>query len=123
MAGKDFGGLIRLRLSSSETFSLRGTMNVRTSGRSVEAIVNQDRSTDRVSTLTPYSFEMSFADAGQNMDALMKADRFDATFIEDDTGVSHYYTRCFFTGEPSINRMNGEVTGVSGAAETYVRKG
>jgi len=123
MAGKDYGGQIRLRLSNGETFSLRGTMTLMTAGRSVEAVVNQDRSTDRVSTLTPYAFEMSFADKGQNMQALMTADRFDATFIEDDAGVSHYYTRAFFTGEPSINRMNGEVTGMSGAAETYVRKG
>lgn len=123
MAGKDFGGQIRLRLSNGETFSLRGTMNLKTAGRSVEAVVNQDRSTDRVMTLTAYAFEMSFADKGQDLDTLMKADRFDATFIEDETGVSHYYSRCFFTGEPSSNRINGEVTGVSGAAETYVRKG
>ena len=123
MAGKDYGGQIRLRLSSGESLSLRGTMTLMTAGRSVEAVVNQDRSTDRVSTLTPYAFEMSFADTGEDMEALMKADRFDATFIEDDTGVSHYYTRAFFTGEPSINRMNGEVTGLAGAAEAYVSKG
>ncbi|WP_052161065.1 phage tail tube protein [Hoeflea sp. BAL378] len=123
MAGKDYGGLIRFRLSSGATFSLRGTINLKTAGRSIEAIVNQDRSTDRVETLTPYAFEISFADRGDDLEALMKADRFDATFIEDDTGVSHYYTRSFFVGEPSSNRMNGEVTGVSGAAEAYVRKG
>lgn len=123
MAGKDYGGQIRFRLSNGATFSLRGTMNLKTAGRSVEAVVNQDRSTDRVETLTPYAFEISFADKGENLEALMKADRFDATFIEDDTGVSHYYTRAFMTGEPSINRMNGEVTGLTGAAETYARKG
>jgi len=123
MAGKDYGGQIRLRLSSGETFSLRGTMNLKTAGRSVEAVVNQDRSTDRVATLTPYAFEISFKDDGKSFDALMKADRFDATFIEDNNGVSHYYTSSFFTGEPSSNRINGEVTGVAGAAESYVRKG
>lgn len=123
MAGNNYGGQIRLRLSNGDTFSLRGTMTLMTSGRSVEALVNQDRSTDRVSTLTPYSFEFTCADVGQDFDALMKADRFDATFIEDDNSVSHYYTRCFFTGQPSINRMNGEVSGLTGAAETYTRKG
>jgi hypothetical protein len=123
MAGKDYGGQIRFRLSNGETFSLRGTMNVKSAGRSVEAVVNQDRSTDRVETLTPYGFEISFADRGQDLEALMKSDRFDATSIEDDTGVSHYFTRCFFVGEPTSNRMNGEVTGVAGAAEKYVRKG
>jgi hypothetical protein len=123
MAGKDYGGQIRFRLSNGETFSLRGTMNVKSAGRSVEAVVNQDRSTDRVETLTPYGFEISFADRGQDLEALMKSERFDATSIEDDTGVSHYFTRCFFVGEPTSNRMNGEVSGVSGAAEKYVRKG
>jgi len=123
MAGKDFGGTVRLRLSSGETFSLRGTMTLKTSGRSVEAVMNQDGTIDRVATRMPYAFEMSFADAGQNMEAMMKADRFDATFIEEDNGKSHYYTNAFFTGEPSINRINGEVTGLSGAAEKYVAKG
>lgn len=123
MAGKDYGGQIRFRLSNGENFSLRGTMNIKTAGRTVEAVVNQDRSTDRVETLAAFAFEVSFADRGQDLEALMKADRFDATFIEDDNGVSHYFTRSFLVGDPSINRMNGEVTGVSGAAETYIRKG
>ncbi len=123
MAGNDYGGQIRFRTSSGLTFSLRGTMNLKTSGVSVEAVVNQDRSTDRVSTLTPYGWEMSCADGGQDMEALMQADRFDATFIEDKTGVSHYFTRSFFTGDPSTNRMNGEISGLSGAAESYARKG
>lgn len=123
MAGKDYGGLIRFRLSNGTTLSLRGTMNLKTAGRSVEAVVNQDRSTDRIETLTPYGFELSFADRGEDLEALMKSDRFDATSIEDDTGVSHYFTRAFFVGDPTTNRMNGEVTGVSGAAEDYNRKG
>ncbi|EDQ33950.1 hypothetical protein HPDFL43_05835 [Hoeflea phototrophica DFL-43] len=123
MAGKDFGGQIRLRLSNGTSLSLRGTMTLKTTGRVVEAIRNQDGSIDRVSTLAPYGWEITCKDDGQDFEALLKADRFDATFIEDDNGKSHYYTRAFFVGDTSINRMNGEVSGLGGAAETYKSKG
>lgn len=121
MSNNDYGGLIRLRLSTGQEFALRGTATLRTAGRSAEAIVNQNRSTDRVSTLTPFAFDITFADRGLDYEALMKADRFDVTWIEEDNGVTHYYTSAFMTGEPSINRMNGEVSGLSGAAENYTR--
>jgi len=121
--GNDYGGLVRLKLSTGAEIALRGTMTLMTAGRSAEAVVNQNRTTDRVVTLTAYGFEISFADRGENLDELMRAARFDATFIEEDTGVTHYYTRCFLTGSPSVNRLNGEVTGITGAAESYDRKG
>ena len=55
-------------------------------------------------------------------DALMRSDRFNVTFSEDFTGVTHYFTRAFLTGDPAINRINGEVSGISGSAEAYERK-
>lgn len=122
MGAKDYGGQIECRFSDGTTLSLRGTLNLMTAGRSNEALVNQDASVDRVSTLQAPRFEMSFADRGADWQRLMK-ERFDVTFIERDNGVTHYFTRSFMTGEPTINRINGEVTGLTGAAEVYARKG
>lgn len=122
MGANDYGGDIKCRFSDGTVLSLRGTLNLMTAGRSNEAIVNQDGSVDRVATPQAARFEMSFADRGENWRRLMK-ERFDATFIEPDNGVTHFFTRSFMTGEPKINRINGEVTGLTGAAEVYDRKG
>ncbi|MDI7864298.1 phage tail tube protein [Rhizobiaceae bacterium n13] len=121
MGNKDFGGHITMRLSTGELFSLRGTLNMNTAGQSNEAVTNQDGSVDRVATVQPKRAEISFADRGVDYDALMKADRFNVTVEEDFTGVSHYFTGAFVVGDPQVNRMNGEVTGLSIAAEKYNR--
>ncbi|MFD1328294.1 phage tail tube protein [Mycoplana ramosa] len=119
MGKKDFGGLIRMKLSSGEVISLRGTLNMNTSGVSSEAIANQDGSVDRTMTPQPRRAEFTFADRGLNHDKLMKSDRFNVTFIEDTTGVTHFFTKAFLVGDPQKNRINGEVTGLSIAAEGY----
>lgn len=119
MGKKDFGGVIRMRLSSGEQISLRGTLNMNTAGISVEATTNQDGSVDRVMTPTARTAEFTFADRGLDHDKLMKSDRFNVTFIEDQTGVTHYFTGAFLVGAPVKNRINGEVTGISIAAEGY----
>ncbi|MBB3315117.1 hypothetical protein FHT77_000959 [Rhizobium sp. BK181] len=119
--GQNFGGRISLRLSTGEMFPLRGTLNLNTAGQSNEAVTNQDGSVDRVGTVQPRSAEISFADKGIDYDALMKADRFNVTVIEDFTGVTHYFTDAFVVGNPQQNRVNGEVTGLSISAEKYNR--
>lgn len=122
MAGKDYGGKMSFTLNDGTIFRKRGTFRVMTAGRENEAVTNQDGSNDRVMTLTAYGFEVTFADDGQDMEALLKAPRFDARFVEDDTGVTHVYTSAFFVGTPTTDRVNGEVTGLSGAADEYIRK-
>jgi len=123
MGKNDFGGKIECRFSDGTILSLRGTMAIMTAGVSVEAVTNQDATVDRVSTPQPRRFEMTFADRGLDMHRLMTGERFDVTFLERDNGVTHYFTSCFLTGDPSTDRRTGEVTGVSGAAESYARKG
>lgn len=119
MGKKDFGGKIRVRLSSGELIPLRGTLSMMTAGVSAEAVTNQDGSVDRTMTPQPRTAEFTFADRGINHDKLMRSDRFNVTFIEDDTGVTHYFTRAFVVGNPAKNRINGEVSGCSIAAEAY----
>ncbi|OWV94267.1 hypothetical protein ATY81_12510 [Rhizobium sp. R72] len=121
MGTKDFGGHMTLRLSSGEAISLRGTLNMNSAGQSNEAVVNQDGSVDRVATVQARRAEISFADRGIDYDALLKADRFNATFIEQFTGVTHYFTDAFVVGDPQVNRMNGEVSSFSIYSEKYTR--
>ncbi|WP_313194604.1 phage tail tube protein [Shinella zoogloeoides] len=119
MGKKDFGGVIRMRLSTGDLIPLRGTLNMSTAGVSTEAVTNQDGSVDRTMTPTPRRAEITFADRGLDHDQIMKSDRFNVTFIEENTGVTHYFTRAFLVGEPMKNRITGEVTGISIAAEAY----
>ncbi|RAX42402.1 phage tail tube protein [Rhizobium tropici] len=121
MAGKDFGGIINVRLSTGTTFSLRGTLNINPSRLSTEAVTNQDGSVDRTGTVQPARVELNFADRGIDYNALMQSARFNITFIEDFTGVTHYFTSAFMVGDPQSNRQTGEVTGISIAAEKYSR--
>lgn len=119
--GQKYGGKIVVRLSSGEVFSLRGTFGIMPSSQSNEAIVNQDGSVDIVGTPQGRRFELNFADKGIDYDALMKGPRFNVTAIEEFTGVIHYFSDAGMIGDPNINRVNGEVTGLSGIAEGYNR--
>lgn len=123
MSNRDYGGLITVRLSTGEVISLRGTCNINPSRVTVEAVTNQDGSVDRTSTPVPARFEINFADRGINLEKLMKSDRFNVTFDEQSNDVTHYFTRSFMTGDPQINRLTGEVSGISGSAESYTRRG
>lgn len=116
----DHGGNIRVKLSDGTVFVLRGTFNVMASRRSVEAVTNQDGSVDRTATPMAARAEVTLADRGGNYETLMKA-RADYTFIEDDNGVTHYFTNAFLSGEPSVNRLTGEVTGLTVNSDRYSR--
>lgn len=123
MAGKDFGGRMSVRTSSGSTISFRGTFNVMPSRQSVEAITNQDGSTDRIGTPVSPSAELTFKDGGDDLPAIMEAPRQNVVVTEELTGVQHHFISAFFSGQPNINRINGEVTGLSIVAETYRRTG
>jgi hypothetical protein len=123
MAGSDFGGRMSVRLSSGSTISFRGTFNVMPARQSVEAITNQDGSTDRVGTPVSPGAELTFKDSGDNLAAIMEAPRQNIVVSEEFTGVQHHFISAFFSGQPSVNRNNGEVSGLSIVAETYRKTG
>lgn len=123
MSKQDFGGKISLRLSDGDRLSLRSTLTIDTSSVSIEAITNQDGSGDRVATVKMPTAEITFADRGLDYDALLKAPRQNFTFEEEFTDVTFYFTNGFLTGSPSINRINGEVTGIGITAEKIRRRG
>lgn len=123
MAKQDFGGHIFLRLSNGDKISLRSTLTIDPSTVSIEAITNQDGSGDRISTPKMPSAEISFADRGQDYDALLKEPRQNFTFEEEFGDRTFFFTNGFMTGSPSTNRMNGEVTGMQIVAEKITRRG
>lgn len=118
MASK-FGGRMTCRLSSGALISLRGTLTLNPSGQSNEVITNQDGSISAVGTPQARRADFSFEDGGIDYDALMKSDPFNVTFAEEFTGVTHYFTTAIPVGDPSVNRINGEVSGFSIASEGY----
>jgi hypothetical protein len=123
MAGKDFGGKITVTSSLGYKLSLRGTISVMTTAQSNEAITNQDASTDRIMTPVAPSAELSFRDDGGDWQGRMSGQRENLTVVEEQTGVTHLFTGAFWTGRPSINRINGEVSGVQIVADFYRRLG
>jgi len=122
MSGNDFGGRMTARLASGFLLSLRGNFTVMSAGQSNEAITNQDGSTDRVGTPTAPRAEVTFKDASNvDFNVLMTAPRQNFTVHEEFTSVTHYFFNAFFSGEPSSNRLNGELSGLQIVAETYRR--
>jgi hypothetical protein len=115
----DFGGRMTLRLSNGTLIALRANVSMSPSRTSIEPIANQDGSVDRAATVKPGTCEISFADTGMDFDALLSGERFDGTLIEEFSGMTHYFTRSFISGDPIVNRMNGEVTGATLVYEKY----
>ena len=117
MAGKDFGGTMRLTDGAGNLLSLRGTFTVKPAGLSVESVVNQDGTSDRTGSPTAATAEINFADKNVDLSALMRLPRRDISLVEEFTGVTHLFTDGFFTGDPESNRMDGEVSGVGIACD------
>lgn len=112
MAGRDFGGIIEITGEGAISYrlSVRGTLNVNGAHQSNEVVTNQDGSYDRIITPDVAGAELVFVDDGQNWDAILNADRHDVTMVERKTGATHLYTDAVWTGKPSSNRLNGELS-------------
>lgn len=119
MNGADFGGIIRLTDSLGATLSLRGALNIMPNRSSNEAITNQDGTPDRIMTPTHPQAEITVADKGVDLVTFFDGPRRNVTVVEVTTGRIHLFTNAFMIGRPSVNRLNGEVTGIVVAAETY----
>lgn len=123
MAGKDFGGIMKLRTSNGRQLSFRGAFSIQPARNTTEAMTNQDGSVDRVATPKAATAALTFVDKMGGLDAVNLSDREDVTIVEDFTGVTHLFTQAFWTGEPDINRLSGEVTGLGLATDQYRRLG
>lgn len=121
MAGRDFGGEMRLRLADGTNLTMRGNFTLGSSGVSTEAVTNQDGSVSRNVTLKPRTAEVTLEDDGTDVNALMRAPRQDIYLVEEFTGVSHVFTNAFFSGDSAMDRATGEWTGLVINSSDYQR--
>ena len=123
MSGRDFGGRIRVSGSTGYNLSLRGNINVMGAHQSNDKVTGQDGRVDRLITPDAPTAEVTFADDGLNWDQLLSADRHNITIVEEKTGVTHMFTSAFWTGKPSANRLNGEMSSLGITSDFYRRLG
>ena len=107
-------------------YSARGEVTLSRSGVSVAVGTNQDGTLYKTVAPKPKTAKCTFdrfIDANGRKLAfdtnLMLQDNLAATFVEQDTGVTHMLTKGTFVGEITDNLANGEADGVEFAAEEH----
>lgn len=121
MAGKDFGGVIRIKDSLGASVSLRGTLNISPTDRSAEAITDQDGSVDRVITPSAPEVEIAIADKGVDVVDFFQTGRRNVSIVEETNGRIHLVNDAFMAGRPQVNQLTGEVTGIRIVGSSYRR--
>lgn len=121
----DYGGLIKFRLPTGRNLSVRGSVTHNPSPLSYEAVVNHDLSVDR--TVKPEAFRFALSLKMRDTDGnpvdfagLMALDKVDFTFLHDTERTDRTYSRASLLGDPQMDGMTGEVSGITGIAEGYL---
>ncbi|MET3892783.1 hypothetical protein ABIE41_003859 [Bosea sp. OAE506] len=118
-------GLIKFRLPTGQNLSVRGSVTRNPARVSRESVVNLDGTVDRTETPMGYRFALSLQPktaegVGIDFDALMAFDKVTFTFLHDSERVDRTYSRASLIGDPQVDDMTGEVTGITGVAEGYL---
>ena len=122
----DFGGLMRFQVNGSP-LTVRGKVSVNPSNLAATAIANNDGSTSRSLEPKGYRAKVTFEDSqagsatGQDWAVILLGGPYNLSLIEDTTGLTHTWTGARFTGDPEVDRMNGEVTGLEILSPAYAR--
>lgn len=111
---RDFGGEIRINLSTGVSLTLRGTLTETLSGASRTVNRNLDGSTSGQVSLKPYKFDLSLEyNEGIDYDALALAKAISVEIVKTTQGEIVNLSDVMFSGEPSFDAMTGEVSGLS----------
>ncbi len=117
---KNFGGEMTFALSTGQRIVVRGTVEIMPTNLNVEGGANQDGSVYRTAEPTGYSANLTFEDMPNDVwNEIYRASGFNLTLNEIFNGAQHLWTDAGFTGRPSVNRINGEVSGVAILAAAY----
>lgn len=121
----DFGGIFKFRLPTGQNLSVRGSLTFNPARMSAESVVNHDGSVDRTFTPTGYRFGLSLkgkdaSGAAIDFDALLALDKVDFTFLHDTEKVDRTFSRASLIGDPQLDGLTGEVSGITGVAEGYL---
>lgn len=120
------GGRVSIVIKG-RSYSGRGEITIEPSSVEITAEANQDGSVYKTVKPKPFKAAMTFdrfmTPTGEYLkwDAALMLEEFAANFIEDDTNLTHIFTKAGFTGNPSINLATGEVSGVEIAGSGYTR--
>ena len=114
----DFGGVVRFTYGGTPLV-MRGKLTTDPASVKANPITNQDNSTSR--SLEPKGFgaEVTFEDSTegaatpQDWDAILLGGPYNITAVEDTTNIIHTWTAANFVGDVKVDRMNGEVSGLS----------
>lgn len=118
-------GLIKFRTPTGQNRSLRGSVTHNPLNFSREAVANLDGTLDGTETPQGYRFAMSLT--GKDADGspvdwrqLFAFDKVTFTFIHDSERIVRTYSRAMLTGDPQVDDITGEVSGISGVAEGFL---
>ena len=118
----DFGGQMRMTFSGTPLV-LRGAFKLDPSILKSAVKTNQDGSLGRVFTPDAYGAELTLEDtlpSNVTWEQLIRASATTIVLIEDQLGVIHTFAQAVFEADMSINREDGEVTGLKIRAPSYV---
>jgi hypothetical protein len=113
------GGRFSLDIGG-RVYSGRGKADIMPARATPTTGVNQDGS--GYNTVTPQlaTIALSFdRGVGLNWTEGEILQTVDLTFVETDTGVTHYLTKANWDGQPSLDSASGEVTGMKLASDRY----
>ncbi|MGX9981978.1 phage tail tube protein [Methylobacterium fujisawaense] len=116
------GGRYTIKIGGTR-YSGRGKATIKPARAVPKAEANRDGSGYRTVEPKLASVELAF-DRGPDDDRIrwtegMLLDDVDVTFREDDVGVTHYWTKGSWNGEPSLDSDTGEVSGMSVMSDQY----
>ena len=106
------GGRISMT-GNGQTFVGRGAFKVMSTGVELENFANGDGSGSSTVKAVLYALEGDF-DRGDGpiwVDSML-LQSWNWTFVEDDVGVTHLFTGARFSGRPTLDTANGQVSGL-----------
>jgi hypothetical protein len=120
----DFGGTIIIRTPTGN-LTVRGSVSHKPLNFSAENIANYNATHDRTLTPTGYRAMMSLsnrdsAGAEVSLAALYAISGATVTFMHLTEKIDRTYIGCHFTGDPSVDDLTGEISGVEIVATGYV---
>ncbi len=113
------GGRVSVTVNST-TFSGRGAAKIESAQVTVKNIANTDGTGSKTVEAKLASLDMTF-DRGKGFawDSAMILEDVDVTFVEDDAGVTHYFTSAAWEGSPTVDTATGEVSGMKIMTDSY----
>lgn len=120
----DFGGIMRFTFGGSPLV-MRGKFSTQPASQKADEVTNRDGSTSRTMTPKGFGAEVTFEDSNsgvataQNWDGILLGGPYNMTVVEENTNIVHTWTSASFTGDVSVDRENGEVTGLKIHGSTY----